>query len=316
MNEGNTYIYKYPHPAVATDCVVFGFNGKELEILLIKRGIEPFKGMWAFPGGFMRMDETAEECALRELAEETKLSIQSLKQLGAFTGVHRDPRERVVTIAFYALVRPSEVIGGDDASHAEWFPLDDAPPLAFDHDYILRKAQQQLRKDIHFEPVGFELLNTAFTMSELQRLYEAILGVRFDRRNFEKKMLQTGILEMFDETTKELPPDLFDDIVKVPDFDTNESDETVISSYKLSECREITPRMACEPASPYYGPNKELRHMDIDALFSSIAAEEEPAPAEKEPAPKKKPGRKGRRFCFNKDEYDRFKRGNNFKLEF
>ncbi len=178
-----SYTYEYPHPAVATDCVVFGFSGRSLEILLVERGIEPFKGAWAFPGGFLQMDETAEACARRELGEETGLQIQSLKQLGAFTGVHRDPRERVISIAFYALVRPSEVRGGDDASNARWFPIEDAPPLAFDHDYILRKAQQQLRKDIHFEPVGFDLLDPAFTMSELQRLYESILGVRFDRRN-------------------------------------------------------------------------------------------------------------------------------------
>ncbi len=194
-----SYTYEYPHPAVATDCVVFGFNGKNLEILLIERGIEPYKGMWAFPGGFMKMDETAEVCALRELKEETGLDIHILKQLGAFSGVHRDPRERVVSVAFYALVRPSDVAGGDDARKARWFAINEVPQLAFDHDYILRKAMQQLRKDIHFEPIGFELLETSFTMADLQRLYEAILGVHFDRRNFEKKMLQTCILQSYDD---------------------------------------------------------------------------------------------------------------------
>ncbi|MCR4964999.1 MAG: NUDIX hydrolase [Bacteroidales bacterium] len=193
-----TYTYKYPHPAVATDCVVFGFDGKQLNILLIERGLDPFKGMWAFPGGFMRMDETAEACAQRELSEETGLSTQLLKQLGAFSGVRRDPRERVVSIAFYALVKPADVIGGDDANDARWFPIEEVPQLAFDHDFILRKAMQQLRKDIYFEPIGFELLGESFTMSELQRLYEAILGVHFDRRNFERKMLQTGILQAAD----------------------------------------------------------------------------------------------------------------------
>ena len=152
-----SYTYPYPHPAVATDCVVFGFDGKGLQVLLIRRGVEPYKGLWAFPGGFMRMDETAEECAKRELQEETSLNIQMLKQLGAFSGVHRDPRERVVSVAFYALVQPSEVVGGDDASHAEWFAIEEVPQLAFDHDFILRKAMQQLRKDIYFEPIGFEL---------------------------------------------------------------------------------------------------------------------------------------------------------------
>ena len=277
-----SYTYEYPHPAVATDCVVFGFSGRSLEILLVERGIEPFKGAWAFPGGFLQIDETAEACARRELAEETGLQIQSLKQLGAFTGVHRDPRERVISIAFYALVRPSEVRGGDDASNARWFPIEDAPPLAFDHDYILRKAQQQLRKDIHFEPVGFDLLGPAFTMSELQRLYESILGVRFDRRNFEKKMLQTGILEQATEEY-ELPEETFDACMQ-----------------------------ACEPA-PTYGSRQEMRKMDIDALFASPAPEPNQADAS---APRKKPGRKGRKYAFLEDHYNRFKEGNNFRLEF
>lgn len=196
--EDQVYTYKYPHPAVTTDCVVFGFDGHDLKVLLIERGIEPYKGRWAFPGGFLRMEETAEECAMRELCEETGLELKYLKQFGAFSAVHRDPRERVVTIAFYALARKSSVRGGDDAAKAQWFPLNEVPPLAFDHDYILRKATEQLKKDIHFEPIGFDLLDEQFTMPELQRLYESILGVRFDRRNFYKKMLQTGILEEVD----------------------------------------------------------------------------------------------------------------------
>lgn len=192
------YSYKYPHPAVTTDCVVFGFDGRNLNILLIERGGEPFKGCWAFPGGFMNIDETAEQGAMRELCEETGLKLSYLKQFGTFTAVNRDPRERVITIAFYALARKSDVHGGDDAAKAQWFPLEDVPQLAFDHDYILRKATEQLKKDIHFEPIGFDLLDEQFTMPELQRLYESILGVHFDRRNFYKKMLQTGILEEVD----------------------------------------------------------------------------------------------------------------------
>ena len=189
------YTYDYPHPAVATDCVVYGFDGHELKILLIERGIEPYKGMWALPGGFLRMDETAEQCAVRELQEETGLSLTYLKQFKTFSDVNRDPRERVISIAFYALAQKSDVQGGDDAAQARWFALNEVPRLAFDHDYILRKAMEKLREDIHFEPIGFGLLDQEFTMSELQRLYEAILGVQFDRRNFHKKMLQTGIIE-------------------------------------------------------------------------------------------------------------------------
>lgn len=151
----------------------------------------------------MNIDETAEQGAMRELCEETGLKLEYLKQFGTFSAVNRDPRERVITIAFYALARKSDVHGGDDAAKAQWFPIEDVPPLAFDHDYILRKASEQLKKDIHFEPIGFGLLDEQFTMPELQRLYESILGVRFDRRNFYKKMLQTGILEEVEEDVEE-----------------------------------------------------------------------------------------------------------------
>lgn len=197
--EKQKYTYDYPRPAVTTDCVVFGFDGHDLKILLIQRGIEPYKGAWAFPGGFLNMDETAEQGALRELKEETGLDLRYIKQVGAFSDVNRDPRSRVITIAFYALAKKSEVQGGDDAAKAQWFALNEIPRLAFDHDYILRKTMEKLRKDIHFEPIGFGLLDEQFTIPELQRLYEAILGVQFDRRNFYKKMLQTGILEEIDE---------------------------------------------------------------------------------------------------------------------
>ena len=207
--ETKTYTYKYPHPAVTTDCVVFGFDGHQLNILLIERGGEPFKGRWAFPGGFMNIDETAEQGALRELSEETGLELKYLKQFGTFTAVDRDPRERVITIAFYALARKSDVHGGDDAAKAQWFPLNEVPPLAFDHDYILRKATEQLKKDIHFEPIGFGLLDERFTMPELQRLYESILGVQFDRRNFYKKMLQTGILDEIEDDEEDSEPSFF-----------------------------------------------------------------------------------------------------------
>ena len=188
------YTYKYPHPSVTTDCVIFGFDGTTIKVLLIQRGIEPFKGKWAFPGGFMKIDETAEDCAKRELEEETGLKNTSVEQFYTFTDVNRDPRERVITIAHYALVRLSEVKGGDDASFAQWFPMDEIPSLAFDHDRILRMAINQLKERICFEPIGFDLLPEVFTMSKLQNLYEAILEVKFDRRNFYNKMLKLGIL--------------------------------------------------------------------------------------------------------------------------
>ena len=199
-NEGLKYSYKYPHPSVTTDCVIFGFDGVKLKVLLVERGMAPYKGRWAFPGGFLNMDESAEEGALRELKEETGLEGAYIRQFHTFSAPQRDPRERVITIAYYALVRMQEVKGGDDASDARWFALDEVPPLAFDHDQILPKAEQSLRQQIHFEPIGFELLPEEFTIKELQNLYEAILDVRFDRRNFYNKMKRLGMLEQMDET--------------------------------------------------------------------------------------------------------------------
>ena len=188
------YCYKYPRPSVTADCVIFGFDGVAIKVLLIQRGIEPFKGKWAFPGGFMKLDETAEECAKRELEEETGLKNVSVEQFYTFSEVNRDPRERIITVAHYALVKLSEVRGGDDAASAKWFALNEVPCLAFDHDRILRMALSRLKERICFEPIGFELLSDVFTMTELQNLYEAILEVKFDRRNFYNKMLKLGIL--------------------------------------------------------------------------------------------------------------------------
>lgn len=197
------YHYKYPHPSVTTDCVIFGFDGTKLNVLLVERGVEPYKGRWAFPGGFLRMDESAEEGARRELREETGLETAYIKQFHTFSDPGRDPRERVITIAYYALVRQRQVQGGDDAARAAWFALDEVPALAFDHDLILRTALNALRHQIHFEPVGFELLPEKFTIKELQHLYEAILDVKFDRRNFYKKMLHYELITQVPEVSRE-----------------------------------------------------------------------------------------------------------------
>lgn len=204
MEEKN-FCYKYPHPAVTADCVIFGFDGINLKVLLIERGIEPYKGKWAFPGGFVNMNESCEEGALRELKEETGLSTAYIEQFHTFSDPNRDPRERIITVAYYALVRIQEVNGGDDAAQAAWFALDEVPQLAFDHDRILREALKRLRERIHFEPIGFELLPEKFTMRELQNLYEAILDVHFDRANFSKKMLHFNILTQLEETVWPTP---------------------------------------------------------------------------------------------------------------
>lgn len=188
------YCYKYPRPSVTTDCVIFGFDKEGLSVLLVQRGIDPYKGCWAFPGGFLQMDEDAETGARRELLEETGFQTNSIEQFGTFSAVNRDPRGRVITIAYYALVRKGEVKGGDDAADARWFPVDDMPLLAFDHDHIFRKALHTLKEKIHFKPIGFDLLPEVFTMPQLQYLYESVLEVKFDRRNFSSKMLKAGIL--------------------------------------------------------------------------------------------------------------------------
>lgn len=190
------YQYKYPHPAVTTDCVVFGFDGKQLHILLIERGIEPFKGSWALPGGFMKIDETVEQCALRELKEETGVESIYLEQFRVFSDVGRDPRERVVTVAFLALVRKSDfrLIAGDDAARASWFELDELPPLAFDHHEIIAQAWKRLPEMMRIKPICFRLLDEKFSMNELQRLYEAVNCTTYDRRNFARKMSSTGLL--------------------------------------------------------------------------------------------------------------------------
>ena len=143
------------------------------------------------------MDETTETGALRELKEETEFDVEKdfLEQLGCFSDVNRDPRGRVLTIAYYALVQKGTVKGGDDANNAQWFAIGDVPQLAFDHEKILRVALKRLKERIHFRPIGFELLPETFTMPQLQALYESILEVHFDRRNFANKMLKLGILE-------------------------------------------------------------------------------------------------------------------------
>lgn len=135
-----SYTYKYPRPAVTTDCVVFT-KEKEPKVLLIQRGNEPYKGCWAFPGGFMNMEETAEECAVRELKEETGLTVKQIQQIGAYSKVDRDPRGRTVSIAYLAIVNaPTAVSGMDDAAKAAWFPLASLPDLAFDHQDIMADA--------------------------------------------------------------------------------------------------------------------------------------------------------------------------------
>jgi len=200
------YTYRYARPALAVDCVVFGLDDDDLKVLLIRRGMEPFIGRWALPGGFVHIDETVEEAARRELKEEAGIEPAVLEQLQAFSSLNRDPRERVVSVAHYALVKLSEhsVQAATDAKEAAWFAVDDLPALAFDHDAILETAITKLRAKVSQTPIGIELLPKKFTLTQLQRVYEKVLDREIDKRNFRKKVLATGLLVETDEVEQDV----------------------------------------------------------------------------------------------------------------
>ena len=193
--------YEYARPALTVDCVVFGLDEEDLKVLLIDRDLPPFEGRWALPGGFVRVDETLDDAARRELNEETGISKVYLEQLYTFGKTDRDPRERVVTVAYYGLVRLSNhrIKAATDARQALWFSIEDLPKLAFDHNKILKLAHQRLRGKVRYQPIGFELLPQKFALRQLQHLYEVILDRELDKRNFRKKILSMAILEELDE---------------------------------------------------------------------------------------------------------------------
>ena len=168
------YHYKYPHPGVTTDNVIFGFDGKVVKVLLIERKFDPYKGCWAFPGGFLEMTESAEEGARRELMEETGLDTTFVKQFHTFSTPDRDPRERVITIAYYSLVRMSEVKGMDDAAQAKWFSLDEVPKLAFDHEEMLRIAKEEISKEMRLNTKDWQEMTKGFTKEEVEKIKEWI----------------------------------------------------------------------------------------------------------------------------------------------
>ncbi len=196
------HTYQHPRAALTVDCVVFGLDESELKLLLIERALEPFKGKWALPGGFVRVAETLDEAARRELVEEAGLKHVFLEQLYTFGGVDRDPRERVVSVAYYALVKLAahNTKAATDAADARWFPVSKVPKLAFDHADILATALARLKGKVRYQPIGFELLPPKFTLSQLQHLYEAVLATGLDKRNFRKKVLSFGLLVPLQET--------------------------------------------------------------------------------------------------------------------
>jgi 8-oxo-dGTP diphosphatase len=186
-------------PALSVDVVIFSLRQSALHVLLIRRAARraapPFKGKWAIPGGFVEPDESLDDAAHRELQEETDLSDVYVEQLYTFGDPKRDPRGRVVTVAYFALV-PEDVLAhaGDDAAEADWYPIDQLPDLAFDHAEIMGYAWQRLRYKLEYTSVGFELLPNEFTLTDLQTAYEIVLGEKLDKRNFRRRILEAEVL--------------------------------------------------------------------------------------------------------------------------
>jgi 8-oxo-dGTP diphosphatase len=201
------YTYDYPHPAVTVDIVVVTIHDNALKVLLIRRAQEPYAGMWALPGGFVEIDESLRRAAWRELREETGVRASFLEQLGAFGHPDRDPRERVITVVYYALVPHGrlQVQAGSDAAEARLFDLEALPELAFDHAKILRRARSRLREKIEEPVIALQLVPETFTLTELQRVHELVLARGLDKRNFRKKMLALDVIEATGETKQAGP---------------------------------------------------------------------------------------------------------------
>lgn len=200
------YTYDYPRPAVTVDNLIFTFEEKDLKILLIQRANPPFKGEWALPGGFVEINESLEDAAKRELREETGISNAFIKQLKTFGAVDRDPRGRIMSVAYYALVKPDvlDLRAETDARAVAWFSIYDLPELAFDHAEMVDVALARLREEFKFKPISFELLPEKFSLTELQRLYEAVIEKELDKRNFRKKILNLDLLEEADEESQRM----------------------------------------------------------------------------------------------------------------
>jgi 8-oxo-dGTP diphosphatase len=204
-----THLEDYPRPAVTVDLVIFTIADDDLKVLLIRRGSEPFKGCWALPGGFVEIDESLESAAARELKEEVGVTNVYLEQLYTFSAPKRDPRGRVISVAYFALMDAGreKIVAASDAADAQWCSVFNPKlggKLAFDHKKILDYAVWRLRNKIEWTTVGYELLPKKFTLSQLQRVYEIILQKPVDKRNFRKKILAQGQIQELNETRSDV----------------------------------------------------------------------------------------------------------------
>lgn len=197
------YTYQYPHPAVTVDIIIFALHENDLKVLLIQRKADPFRECWAIPGGFVEIGEDLETAARRELWEETGVKNVFLEQLYTFGEPKRDPRERVISVGYYSLVRLSQhtIRAASDALNACWYPIHKLPTLAFDHQKIMDMAIKRLQGKVLYAPVIFELLPTQFQLDKLKKVYEIILERPFDSRSFRRKILSTGILTPIEEAS-------------------------------------------------------------------------------------------------------------------
>ena len=211
---------EYPRPSVTVDIIIFTIKDNALKVLLVKRNLNPFKGMWAIPGGFVRMHESLENAAKRELFEETGVKEVYLEQLYTFGEPDRDPRERVITVTYFALVNSENIklTASTDVSEANWFSLPALPKLAFDHSLILDYAIKRLMWKFEYTPIAFSFLPEKFTISALQKTYEIIFNKTFDKRNFRKKIFALNILneQGIMEEVANRPPKLYSLKKKIP----------------------------------------------------------------------------------------------------
>jgi 8-oxo-dGTP diphosphatase len=231
MSKNKSDIHDFEKPSLTVDCVVFGYDLKQLKVLLLNRKKKPFKNSWALPGGFLDVKESFEQCVERVLATKTGMVDLFMEQLYTFGEVKRDERGRVISVAYFSLVNPHkyQIINGLMNNDTQWFDYSELPELAFDHAKIVAIAHERLQNKVRYQPIGFELLDKEFTLPELQRLYETILGKTIDRRNFRKKKLELGIIKATGERKTGTPnrqPDIYE-------FDKKRYDELLKVGMKV-----------------------------------------------------------------------------------